>query len=166
VTPRGFGIPQLLGTGVNSAGNEWAPMSSADGTTLLFSSDGRGGAGRMDLFSAARRGPDFAPATALPGAINTPADEFDATFLHTTAEVVFSRANNLRVDDVALFHASRSYGVYGPGTMLSGGINVPGTSTYAPMLDWSHRGRLTFTGRQPGANSGSADVYVVRYRVK
>jgi TolB protein len=165
VTPLGFGTPQLLGAGVNSAGNEWAPMLSADGTTLLFSSNGRGGAGRMDLFTAARQADDFAPAIPLPGVINTPADEFDATFLDTTADVIFSRARDLKVDDVTLFHAALSDGVYGAGTMLPNHINS-GTSTYAPMLDWSQRGRLTFTGRQPGANSGAADVYVVRYRLK
>jgi len=166
VTSRGFGNPENVGPSVNSAGNEWAPMLSADGSTLLFSSNGRGGAGRMDLFTARRFSRGFAPAVPLPGEINTAADEFDATFLETTSRVVFSRATDIRVDDVNLYYSALSAGGHGGGTMLGSQINVSGKSTYAPMLDWSRRGRLTFTGQRPEANSGAADVYVVPFRVR
>ena len=93
VTKDGFGEPEHLGAQINSAGNEWAPMLSADATLLLFSSNGRGGAGRMDLFTARRLSSGaFETALPLPGEINTPGDEFDATFLSDNATVVFSRA--------------------------------------------------------------------------
>ena len=166
LTTLGFGIPQNAGAEVNSAGNEWAPMLSADGTTLLFSSNGRGGAGRMDLFTALRKSHGFAPAMPMTGAINTAADEFDATFVETNAFVIFSRANDLRADDVNLYYAPLTGGGYGGGTPLSSQVNTAGKSTYAPMLDWSRRGRLTFTGQRPEANSGASDVYVVNYRLK
>jgi len=166
VTARGFGAPQNIGPGVNSAGNEWAPMLSADGATLLFSSNGRGGAGRMDLFTARRLSRGFASAVPLPGAINTAADEFDATFVEALSFVVFSRAGDIKTDDVDLYYASLAAGGYGSGKMLPDEINVAGKSTYAPMLDWSQRGRLTFTGQRPESNSGAADLYVVKYRVK
>jgi TolB protein len=161
-----FGTPELLGREVNSPGNEWAPMLSPDSSVLLFSSNGRGGAGRMDLFTARRRAAGFDAATALPGEINSSADEFDAAFLADGTTVVFSRAQDLATDVVNLFHARReSYG-YGTGAALTDRVNTPGKSTYGPMLDWSQPNQLTFTGSRAEAAAGGADLYVVRYRLE
>ncbi len=166
VTPRGFGRPQLLGGEVNSPGNEWAPMLSPDSSMLLFSSSGRGGAGRMDLFTAQRRAAGFDAAVALPGDINSSADEFDAAFLADGTTVIFSRAGDLAVDRVDLFHARLESYRYGAGTALTDSVNTPGKSTYGPMLDWSQPDRITFTGSRPEAAAGGADLYVARYRLE
>jgi TolB protein len=163
VTARGFGAPERLGDTVNSAGNEWAPMLSPDGRTLLFTSNGHAGAQRLDLFTARRQGPGFAAATALPGEVNTGADEFDATFLANGRDVVFSRARDITRDAVQIHYAQWRSGRYGPSTPLSDTVNTPGSDTYAPMLDWSHPRRLTFTTRRP-ADAASVDVHVVEYR--
>jgi TolB protein len=171
VTPEGFGQPELLGAQVNSPGNEWAPMLSADRLStdralLLFSSNGRGGAGRFDLFTARRSGNEgFEPAVPLPGEINTAADEFDATFLSDNATIVFAQSRDLQVDTVHLFYASRQDGRYGAGARLSERINTTDKSTYGPMLDWSRPDRITFSSQRPEAHAGSADLYVVRYRL-
>lgn len=45
-----WGTAKNLGTAVNSRGDEKAPFLAADGKTLYFSSDGRGGFGGEDLF--------------------------------------------------------------------------------------------------------------------
>src|SRR6185436_12711549 len=91
VTADGFGSAQHLGAEINTPGDEWAPAPSPDGTQLLFASNKPGA--KHDLFIAAVRGDGFAPATPLPGAINTPdADEFDATFLSDGSSLVFSRS--------------------------------------------------------------------------
>jgi TolB protein len=161
-----FGTVEHLGAAVNSAGNEWAPMLSPDGRTLLFSSDGRGGAGRMDLFVATRRGDRFAATRALPGAINTAEDEFDATFLADGVTVVFTRAPDLRKDDVRLFQARRTRSGYDRGDALPASVNTPGGDAYAPMLDWSRRSRLTFTTRRPVDSSHGVDVYLIEYAWK
>jgi len=76
-----FGEPVNLGPAVNSAADEFAPMLSPDGRTLLFSSDRAGGAGGHDLYSAAMIGGVAQPARPLVGDLNTAAQEFDATFL-------------------------------------------------------------------------------------
>src|SRR6185436_477007 len=77
VTADGFGSAQHLGSEINTAGAEWAPAPSPDGTLLLFASNKPGA--KHDLFVARVRGDGFAPAAPLPGAINTAeADEFDA----------------------------------------------------------------------------------------
>jgi TolB protein len=141
-------------------------MLSADGITLLFSSNGHAGAGRMDLFTSSRTPRGFDAAVPLPCAINTAADEFDATFVETNSSVVFSRANDLKVDDVDLYFASLGAAGYDIGVKLPDQVNVAGESTYAPMFDWSQRGRLTFTGKRPEANSGAADVYTVTVRIE
>lgn len=99
-----------LGAAVNTTHNEWAPMLSPDGRTLLFASDGYG-AGRMDLI---------------------------------TSQVVDSG-----------FTAA---------VPLRGEVNTPGSDTYAPMLEWSRRGQLTFTTRRPAKSADGADLYVLKYR--
>lgn len=166
VTPSGFGEPEHLGAAVNSTGNEWAPMLSGDGNALLFSSNGRGGAGRFDLFSA-RHLPNgsFAPASPLPGDINTTADEFDATFLADDTTVVFARAPNLENDRIVLNVASLRDGRYDAGAVLPAIVNAPNQNTYGPMLDWSRPDQLTISSQRPEARVGSADLYVLRYRL-
>lgn len=158
-----FAPAELLGPQVNSGGNEWAPMLSGDGTLLLFSSNGRGGAGRFDLFTSRRSANTFEAATPLPGAINTPADEFDATFLSDSATVVFARAPDLQADTVSLFQAALQGQRYEVGAMLPASINWPGKDAYGAMLDWSQPNQFTFSSQREEAKS--VDVYVARYRL-
>jgi hypothetical protein len=140
-------------------------MLSPDQTQLLFASNGRGGAGRFDLFTAHRRETGFEPAAPLPGDVNTDADEFDATFLSDGATVVFARAPDLRADRIHLYYASSQHGRYDAGTMLPSSVNTGEADTYAPMLDWSRTDQMTFSSQRPGAHAGSTDVYVVRYHL-
>jgi Tol biopolymer transport system component len=163
VTPEGFGAPENLGPKVNSAGNEYAPMLSPDGKRLLFSSDRPGGAGRHDLYAARAKRAGFGAATPLAGAINTPADEFDATFLSDSRTIVFARAPSMQDDRVDLFAAAQHDGRYDAGMILPPSVNDPVGDSYGPMLDWSAPGRLTFSARRGGA--GSMDLYRVAYRL-
>lgn len=161
VTAQGFGAPEHLGSAVNSGGNEFAPMLSPDGIRLLFSSDRAGGAGRHDLYVAHRNAEKFEPAQRLPGAINTPADEFDATFLADGATIVFARAPDFRSDRVDLYAAAPRDGRYDAGTVLPQTVNSGDKDTYGPMLDWSDPGRITVSGQRTGARD--MDLYLVRY---
>jgi TolB protein len=161
---HGFGEPENLGAAVNSHRNEWAPMLSPDGRTLLFSSDGQPGARRMDLFTARVAGHGFTAATPVAGELNTAEDEFDATFLADGRSIVFSRARDISVDDVRLFHSAPRKGRHAYGELLPESVNTAASDTYAPMLDWSRRHSLTFTTRRPAGSTRGVDVYVVRYR--
>lgn len=163
VRGHGFGAARNLGSEVNSVRNEFAPMPSPDGRTLLFSSDRPGGRGRHDLFAARLRGVVFTGAVRLPGAVNTASDEFDATFLEDGETIVFSRAPDMAIDRVDLFVTGRGPNGYGAGTLLPSSVNDAITDTYGPMLDWSRPGRLTFSGRRAGA--ASMELYVVGYRL-
>lgn len=165
VTANGFGPVEHLGSAVNSAGNEFAPMLSPDGTLLLFSSDRPGGAGRHDLYTARQRAEqEFEPAQRLRGGINTPADEFDATFLSDGSTLVFARAPDFRTDRVDLFSASSRDGRYDIGTVLPQTVNSGDQNTYGPMLDWSQPDRFSVSGRRAGATG--MDLYLVRYRLQ
>jgi Tol biopolymer transport system component len=157
-----FGTPTHLGREVNSSGNEWAPMLSPDGRTLLFSSNGREGARRFDLYRAVQENGVFRNAEALPGQVNTAADEFDATFLAEDGHIVFSRAADLQADRVDLFYATHRNGRYDAGLTLGQPVNSATEDTYGPMLDWSHPDRLTFSGRRDERRN--VDLYLVRYR--
>lgn len=161
VAGDGFGAPEHLGSEINSAGREWAPMLAPDGATLLFSSDRPGGAGRQDLYIAARTANGFAPARPLAGAVNTAADEFDATFLADGRTIVFARAPDLGTDRIDLFAATPEAGRYSAGARLD---RVNGEKdSYGPMLDWSAPDTLTFSAERPG--SAGMDLYRVRYRI-
>ncbi|MBM0108072.1 PD40 domain-containing protein [Steroidobacter sp. S1-65] len=165
VLADGFGAVEHLGANVNSAADEWAPMLSPDGHKLLFSSNGRG-ARRFDLFVSARRPDDsFDTAVPLPGAINTAADEFDATFLADNVTVVFARSPNLQTDRVTLAYSSLRSDGYDAGVVLPSSVNAVGQNTYGPMLDWSDPSRLTLSSQRPEARAGSTDIYTFKYRL-
>lgn len=164
VTAAGFGAVEHLDAAVNSAGNEWAPAPGRDGS-LLFATDGRGGAGRHDLFVALPRGDGFAPATPLPGPINTAADEFDAALV-PDGGVVFARSPDADNDPITLMFAPRGPAGYGPGTPLPSTINVVDGWTLGPAIDWRDPSVLYFTGHRPEARAGKLDVYRVRYRLR
>jgi Tol biopolymer transport system component len=163
VTATGFGTPENLGPKVNSAASEYAPMLSSNGRQLLFSSDRPGGAGGHDLYTARSKGRGFAAAVPLPGAINTPADEFDASFLADSRTLVFARAPSMKGNRVDLFAATSLSGRYDAGMILPLAVNDPVKDSYGPMLDWSAPDRLTFSSQRGGAQS--MELYRISYRL-
>src|SRR3546814_13461863 len=98
-------------------------MLSPDGRLLLFSSDRPGGAGRHDLYTARAQGRGFVTVAPLAVAINTAADEFDASFLADSRTLVFARApstQDARGDLLpAAFRAGRLY----EGLILTPAVN-------------------------------------------
>lgn len=160
-----FGAVEHLGAEVNSAGDEYAPILSPDGRRLMFSSNGRGGAGRQDLFVARMRGAGFAPAEPIAGGVNTSADEFDATWLSDGETIVFARAPDLNVDRIDLFVATKRGGAYDGGTVLGLAVNSPSSDTLGAEIDWSQPSHLLFSARRAEANAGGADAYWIEYRL-
>ena len=70
-----WGEPLNLGTSVNSQGNDVFPYIHPDGT-LYFASDGRGGAGGIDMFYSTENGDTWETAVAMPYPFNTSSDDF------------------------------------------------------------------------------------------
>jgi TolB protein len=162
-----FGSVEHLGPEVNSAGNEWAPALSPDGQVLLFASDGRGGRGRHDLFIAAARGAGWSTATPLPGAINTPVDEFDATFLADGASVVFARSANVESERITLHFAARgASGRYEIGTPLPFSGKLRDVDALGPAISWRDKSVLLFSAATKDSVSMRPDIYEVHYRLR
>jgi TolB protein len=152
-----FGGAENLGPTVNSASDEFAPMLARDGQRLLFSSDRPGGAGGHDLYVARRHDGDFEAPRPVPGEVNTPAQEFDATFLSDDRTIVFARAADFDTAQVDLF-------VAGDGVeRLAEPVNDPRHDTYGAMIDWSAPDRLLFSARR--TTDRGMDLYSVRYRL-
>lgn len=157
-----FGEPENLGPAANSAADEFAPMLSPDGRTLLFSSDRAGGAGGHDLYSATMTGGVAQLARPLAGGINTAAQEFDATFLGDGRTVVFARALDFATAPVRQFISYDRGGRYDAGHALPSPVNEASGDSYGAMLDGSQPDTLTYSARR--ADGAGLDLYRIRYR--
>lgn len=82
LTGSAWSKPVRLGSAVNSRGADTSPFMHADGVSLYFSSDGRGGRGGLDIFRATLQangtfGETINLGTYDPGQIiNTPGDDY------------------------------------------------------------------------------------------
>jgi Tol biopolymer transport system component len=153
-----FGAPENLGGGVNSAGNEWAPLSSTDGRWLLFASDGFGGAGRHDLFVARWDGKAFVDPQPVPG-VNTAADEFDAAWLDDGNALVFARSQNVDTQPVRLYVAhcdGKAYSNIAPWALS---FNTAEGATLGPVVDVSKPSEILITGSARSPKAGKLDIY-------
>ena len=93
---RVMGVPENLGTSLNTPGDEMFPYMRTD-STLYFSSNGHPGRGGLDLFMAhykeSRRDWQI---SSLPQPLNSSADDFGITFLHNTEAAFSSNRDDLR----------------------------------------------------------------------
>ncbi len=159
-----YGTPRNLGPDVNSAGDEWAPCVSPDNQRLLFATNGRGGAGRHDLFVAQRADDGQWHSPAPLSALNTPDDDFDATFLHDGHSIVFSSG---RVDGtVRLYAAIWDGSRHNSPSLLGPEINspLPDAFTNGPSISATEPGWLYFSTHRPDG-AGRMDIYRVRYEL-
>jgi hypothetical protein len=154
-----YGAPVNLGANINTAADEWAPAVSRDGRMLLFSTDGRGGAGKHDLFMAHREGTEWGVAKNLTE-LNTAAEDFDAMFLRDGSIILTTGDFEGRVE---LAYAPLRGSHYGPRTVLGGEINAAGADawTFGPSISLQEPDVLYFTShREP--SRGRADIYRIR----
>ena len=154
-----------LGKAINSSGDEWAPVVSPDGKRLMFASDGHGGRGKHDLFIAHRSGDGWSKIENLE-ALNTPEEDFDATFLHDGASVIYT-SGKFEGDEVALYFAEFRDGRFAPRERLPAVVNAQkqGAWTLGPSISPHEPGVLYFTSeREPGR--GRADIYRIEYKLK
>lgn len=145
---RVMGVPENLGTSLNTPGDEMFPYMRTD-STLYFSSNGHPGRGGLDLFMAhykeSRRDWQI---SSLPQPLNSSADDFGITFLHNT-EAGFFSSNR---DDLRGYDHIYSF-AYREATISITGIVVDqedqflvGASVYVEGSDGSIR--PLFTNRQ------------------
>lgn len=160
-----FGAAVNLGAAVNSAGDEWAPTPSSDGRTLLFATNGRGGAGRHDLFVSRWRDGAWQTAEPLAGEVNGAGDDFDAAWLDGGRALVFARSDDVDHAPIALWSAMREGDRYVRATRLDARVNVDGGWILGPAADPSHAGVLLFSGERADG-PGRADIHLIHYRTR
>jgi outer membrane protein OmpA-like peptidoglycan-associated protein/Tol biopolymer transport system component len=88
-----WGEPINLGSKINTGKYEASPFIAADGATLYFCSDGRGGLGGLDIFKSEWKGPsdtDWTAPEALPAPINSPQNDFFISFSAATNSLYFT----------------------------------------------------------------------------
>jgi TolB protein len=158
-----YGAVRNLGKEINSAGDEWAPVVSPDGKRLMFASDGHGGRGKHDLFIAHGNGDEWDRIENLE-ALNTPDEDFDATFLHDGASVIYT-SGHFDDDDVALYVAQFRDGHFQPRERLPTTVNSQkqGAWTLGPSVSLHEPGVLYFTSERAGGR-GRADIYSIQYQ--
>lgn len=156
-----YGPARNLGPSVNSKGDEWAPTLSADGATLLFASDGRGGLGLHDLFTSARVKGGWSEARPLAG-VNGPDDDFDAAYLHDGRSLVLTRKAKDQ-DGADLYFAAWQAGRYAAPVKLGPEVNEPGSWNLGPAIRAGDPGVLYFSSARAGNGAGRMDVYRVSY---
>ncbi len=157
VNARGYGAPRNLGPRVNSKGDEWGPMVSADGRRLLFASDGRGGQGKHDLFVAERAADGWAEAANLGRVVSSPLDDFDATFLDDGRSIVFA-SERRGAETAHLYVTTWKGGAYQAPVWLGARVNRTGKWNFGAAVRTGQPGVLYY--------NVSGDIYRVRYRLK
>jgi uncharacterized protein len=160
-----YGAAKNLGATINSAGEEWAPVVSSDGKRLMFASDGHGGRGKHDLFIAQRRGESWGESENL-AELNTPQEDFDATFLHDGFSIVYT-SGKFEGDEVALYFAAFRDGHYAPRERLPAAVNSQkqGAWTLGPSISADEPGVLYFTSEHENGR-GRADIYRIEYQMR
>ncbi|HKU17014.1 MAG TPA: hypothetical protein VJQ52_21645 [Steroidobacteraceae bacterium] len=158
-----YGAATNLGKEINTAGDEWAPVVSPDGKRLMFASDGHGGRGKHDLFIAHRSGGGWGKIESLT-ALNTPEEDFDATFLHDGVSIVYT-SGKFAGDEVALYVAEFRDGRFQQRERLPASVNSPkaGAWTLGPSISLHEPGVLYFTSERE-AGRGRADIYRIEYQ--
>ena len=148
-----YGAAENLGAAINSAGDEWAPVVSPDGKRLHVRE-------RRPRRARQARPVHRAAAPAMAGsdienleALNTPDEDFDATFLHDGVSVVYT-SGKFEGDEVALYVAEFRDGRFQPRERLPvGGEFAEAGSVDARAVDLAARSRRAVL--HVGARRGS-----------
>jgi Tol biopolymer transport system component len=158
-----YDVAVNLGAGVNTAGEEWAPVVSPDGKQLLFASDGHGGKGKHDLFIAQRTGERWDEPRNVE-ALNSSQEDFDAAFLEDGRSIVFSRGD--LEGSVVLYVSQYANGGLQPPLQLDESVNSkePDAWTFGPSTSAHDRGALYVTSQRQD-HRGRADIYRIEYRL-
>jgi peptidoglycan-associated lipoprotein len=88
-----FGMPENLGSQINTPGDEMFPYLHSSGT-LYFASDGHAGMGGLDLFKAVEDSSGLWTIVNMGVPINSSADDFGITFAGDAQEGFFSSNRN------------------------------------------------------------------------
>ncbi|HET7000060.1 MAG TPA: hypothetical protein VFI33_02070 [Puia sp.] len=128
--------PVNLGSAVNSDKDEFYPCLTKSGNFYFTrNNDDRGD----DIFMSVLKDGAFSPAQALPDAVNSKQDDFNAFIDPDEKFIIFSSYK--RKDDLGrgdLYFALRKEGVWQPAVHFENGINSPSLD-YSPFVSPDHK---------------------------
>lgn len=158
-----YGKAENLGANINSKGDEWGAITSHDGKTLLYCTDGRGGAGKHDLFTAKKTAKGWSEAASL-GKINSPLDDFDPVFLDNGKAIVFA-SERQGADNVDLYITYLVKGAYTEPENLGTAVNSSENWVFGASTNPREKDVLYFNSRIEGKTLGQTDIYKIKYRI-
>jgi len=162
-TTNTFGTAVNLGSGINTPGNEWAPITDASAKYLIFASDGHGGFGGEDLFKADMLPSSYGKPENLGPNINGPDDDFDAAVLPDGSLIFTSCRNKDKKAD--LYLSCKKAGAFTAPEKLSALINASEFWTLGPSVNFKEPGYLYFSSHLNNS-VGRTDIYRVKYIIK
>ncbi len=152
---NGWGQSSVIYT--DSLGNVGQPVLSADGLTMIFSSNRPGGSGGKDLWKATRSSDQkpFGPAVNLGSRINTPGDEMFPTLL---ADTVLYFASNGRTGfgGLDIYHTTLGINGFSEVKHLPRPVNSPSDDFAMSFEENKEKG--IYTSRRTGGKGGD-DIY-------
>jgi TolB protein len=160
-----YGRATNLGTNINSLGDEWGPVLSPDGTTLLFCSDGRGGFGKHDLFISHIENGILQPAENLGSAINSSLDDFDPVFLHDGNTIIFASERGKK-SNVYLYVSYKENHQYTLPVLIDTTINSANSWNFGCSINFLEPGVLYYSSHHPDNAIGKVDIYSTQYKLK
>ncbi|MBK9968967.1 MAG: PD40 domain-containing protein [Holophagales bacterium] len=158
-----YGTAQNLGPHINSPGDEWAPVVSPDGSTLLFATDGRGGKGLHDLFVSTRAKDGWQEPRPL-AEVNGPDEDFDGPSSPTVTPSSSRDARRTRTEPTC-----RRPGVTATTTPERLGPEVADAEkgwNLGPAAHPGEPGFLYFSSHRRENTAGRLDIYRIGYRVE
>lgn len=141
---------------VSTPANEARATLSPDSQRIVWASDRAGGAGGMDVFVARWDGQAFVAPAPL-SAINSAADELDATWLGDGRGLVWARGQTDGPSQLMV--ATCKNGHYGAGQALALSFNGPQERTFGAVVDAAKPGELLVTGSARAPRAGQLDIY-------
>ena len=164
-SPEGdWGLPENLGTTINSASNDGSPFLTADGLELYFWSGRGGGYGAQDLYvtrRATRTSPWGVPTILGPG-VNTSQQESAPVVSPDGLELYFSstRPGGYGGWDIYVSKRATTNDPWGDAVNVGPAVNSPGNDSASSL---SPDGLLMVVGSdRPGAFGPYGDGYVTR----
>ncbi len=157
------GIIYNAGPEINSGGDEWGPSFSPDGKYFFYCTDGKGGAGKHDIFIAEIKNSKPRMPELLAG-INFEDDDFDPVFLHDNKTIIFTRKTPDK-DEALLYITKMENKKCSPPLLLGKDINTPDSWSFGSAINPAEPGVFYFTSYIPGNNVGRVDIYRIDYEM-
>lgn len=162
---KAYGSAINLGENVNSKGDEWGPVISEDGNTLMFCTDGRGGLGKHDIFISKLEKGKWFPAVSVGEPINSSLDDFDPVFLSDGKSIAFASERN-GADQVDLFLSEWEDNKYSTPAVLDSTINSKDYWDFGCSVNPQEKNVLYFNSHKPDNGIGNVDVYKIKYVIR